>query len=187
MAQFIKSASDRSQYPQDQRPEVCLIGRSNVGKSSLINALANHKIALTSKTPGCTQIVNFYNFETFRLVDLPGYGYAAVNKTKFQQLQNIIAEYLTNRANIHLVLQVCDANIITDQDQATAYFLKNRFKNYCVVLNKTDKQNISIYKNKLLEIEQYLKIDHAQIILISALRKHNIKALSSLINQSLNY
>jgi GTP-binding protein len=183
MANFIKSAAELSQCPHDQRIEVCLVGRSNVGKSSLINALAKKKIALTSKTPGRTQLMNFYDFGSYRIVDLPGYGYAHVSKTTMVTLSNLIMNYLTKRPNIHLVLQICDANVITADDQRVANFLKNRFANYYVILNKIDKQNSNIYKNKLPEIANYLQVNSQQLILLSAIKKSNMGALTNLLKQ----
>ena len=81
MPSFIKSCFSTKDWMNDDKREICFIGRSNVGKSSLINALANAKIAKTSNTPGRTQLANFYDFEKFRLIDLPGYGFAKVSKS----------------------------------------------------------------------------------------------------------
>ena len=82
--EFLRSFANVADLPSDKLLEVCLLSRSNAGKSSLVNALAKRKIARVSKTPGCTQTINLYLFDSYkRIIDLPGYGYAKVNKAKF--------------------------------------------------------------------------------------------------------
>ena len=110
-ANFIISAEKLSQCPDFTYPEFPLLGRSNVGKSSFINALANNKkIAKTSNTPGKTRLINFFNFaEQFMIADLPGYGYAKVSKEAQAKWQKYLEEYLLNRKQITSLIQFIDA------------------------------------------------------------------------------
>ena len=110
-ANFIISAEKLSQCPDFIFPEFPLLGRSNVGKSSFINALANNKkIAKTSNTPGKTRLINFFNFsDKFMVADLPGYGYAKVSKEAQAKWQKYLEEYLLNRKQIKSLIQFVDA------------------------------------------------------------------------------
>jgi GTP-binding protein len=110
-ANFIISAEKLSQCPDFSFPEFPLLGRSNVGKSSFINALANNKkIAKTSNTPGKTRLINFFNFsDEFMVADLPGYGYAKVSKEAQAKWQRYLEEYLLNRKQIKSLIQFIDA------------------------------------------------------------------------------
>lgn len=108
---FIISAEKLSQCPDFNLPEFPLLGRSNVGKSSFINALANtKKLAKTSNTPGKTRLINFFNFsDLFTIADLPGYGYAKVSKDAQAKWQKYLEEYLLNRKQIKSLIQFIDA------------------------------------------------------------------------------
>ena len=110
-AKFIISAEKLSQCPDFTLPEFPLLGRSNVGKSSFINALANNKkIAKTSNTPGKTRLINFFDFsDKFMIADLPGYGYAKVSKEAQSKWQKYLEEYLLNRKQIKSLIQFIDA------------------------------------------------------------------------------
>lgn len=109
-ANFVISAEKLSQCPDFPFPEFPLLGRSNVGKSSFINALANNKkIAKTSNTPGKTRLINFFNFsDMFMVADLPGYGYAKVSKEAQAKWQKYLEEYLLNRKQIKSLIQFVD-------------------------------------------------------------------------------
>lgn len=110
-AKFIISAEKLSQCPEFTLPEFPLLGRSNVGKSSFINALANQKkLAKTSNTPGKTRLINFFDFSNkFMIADLPGYGYAKVSKEAQNRWQKYLEEYLLNRRQIKSLIQLIDA------------------------------------------------------------------------------
>lgn len=110
-AEFIVSAEKLSQCPDFNLPEFPLLGRSNVGKSSFINAIANNrKIAKTSNTPGKTRLINFFNFsDNFIVADLPGYGYAKVSKEAQDRWQKNLEEYLLKREQIKSLIQFVDA------------------------------------------------------------------------------
>ena len=110
-AKFIISAEKLSQCPDFSLPEYPLLGRSNVGKSSFINGLANQKkLAKTSNTPGKTRLINFFNFsDKFMIADLPGYGYAKVSKEAQNRWQKYLEEYLLKRGQIKSLIQLIDA------------------------------------------------------------------------------
>ena len=109
--EFIISAEKLSQCPDFSLPEFPLLGRSNVGKSSFINALSNNKkLAKTSNTPGKTRLINFFNFsDNFMIADLPGYGYAKISKEAQSRWQKYLEEYLLNRKQIKSLIQFIDA------------------------------------------------------------------------------
>lgn len=110
-AEFLISSPDLKRCPDLHLPEIALLGRSNVGKSSFINAFCNRKkLAKTSNTPGKTRLINFFNIEDkFTLVDLPGYGYAKVSKSMQQDWQRHLEDYILNRPQLLFVIQFIDA------------------------------------------------------------------------------
>ena len=183
MAKFIKSASNLDiQCPNDDIVEFCFVGRSNVGKSSLINALANAKIAFTSKTPGRTQLINLYDFINYRIIDLPGYGYAKVSRDKKDDIENILETYITKRTNLFGVFQVCDLGVITEQDSKVSIYLNKRFVNHYVILNKADKVNKSYFENNKTKIAKLLQVPVEHLIVCSTKEKLNM----ALIKQTMN-
>ncbi len=179
MIKFIKSASSEQDWINDDKVEFCFIGRSNTGKSTLINTLANNKISKTSKTPGRTQLVNFFDFNNFRIIDLPGYGFSKISKKKQDDIIRITEQYLLNRKNLFAIFQLCDANVITPLDAEMSVFFQKKFKNHFIILNKIDKQSISRYKNNLSKIANFLHVSVKNIILISAKNKTNINQVIS--------
>ncbi|MEG2322605.1 MAG: ribosome biogenesis GTP-binding protein YihA/YsxC [Bacilli bacterium] len=154
---LVISAVRRSQYPTDEKPEFLLVGRSNVGKSSFINAIINRKnYARTSATPGKTQTINFYLVnEKFYLVDAPGYGYAKVSKVKQKKFGLMMEDYLTNRTNLKQVFMLVDFRHKLSNDDITMYnFLKYYKLPVTIVATKTDKIGITKQqqqRNLLLE------------------------------------
>ena len=179
---FIKSAKEVSGFINDCKKEICLIGRSNVGKSSLINSLANNKsLAKTSSTPGRTKLINFFDCGDYRLVDLPGYGFAKLSKSEQREIQEIIETYIVESKNLHAIFQVCDANVITTLDAQMSYYFNENIDKHYIILNKIDKNNISKYKNNLKKIADYLDVDEKNIIMVSAKNKTNILELKKLI------
>ncbi len=173
---FIKSASTFCDLIIDNIPEVCLIGRSNVGKSSIVNAICKQAIAKVSSKPGYTQLINYYDCEKFRLVDLPGYGYANVSKSKQNFLVNLVEMYLQKAKNLKAIFQVCDINVITDLDRQMAAFFQKQQINHYIVLNKVDKQSGN-YKNQIHKILNFFSVEESKIIIISAIKKTNIDFL----------
>lgn len=109
-ARFVKSAVWPADYPDTKRPEVALVGRSNAGKSSLLNAMTGGaKVAKISATPGKTRLINFFDIgEKYRLVDLPGYGYAARDRKEREMWTNMTGEYFKTRENLCGLILICD-------------------------------------------------------------------------------
>jgi GTP-binding protein len=156
-AEFIKSAFDRLHWTTDGLPEIAFLGRSNVGKSSLINSLLQRKgLARTSNTPGRTQSINFFLInEAFYFVDLPGYGYARVSKTMRQDWGKMAEQYLAEREQLRLFVQLVDArHKPTPLDTALYEWLVYHEKPQIVVATKADKlSNNQLVKN-IREIEK---------------------------------
>ena len=149
--ELIISATRRSQYPTDKKPEYLLIGRSNVGKSSFINTLINRKnYARTSSRPGKTQTINFYNVnEEFYLVDAPGYGYAQVSKTKRKKFGLMIEDYIINRKNLKCVFLLIDFRHRPTNDDIIMYnFLKYYKIPTVIVATKSDKVGITLQQKQ---------------------------------------
>jgi GTP-binding protein len=141
-ARFVKSATRPDDFPRDQRPEIAFCGRSNIGKSSLLNALTGiHGLARTSSSPGRTQTVNFFIInERMYFVDLPGYGYAKVPKAVKQGWGPMVERYLEDREQLKLVLVLVDSRILPrDSDVTMKQWLDHHRIPNKVVLTKTDK------------------------------------------------
>ncbi|MGN7453188.1 ribosome biogenesis GTP-binding protein YihA/YsxC [Paenibacillus pasadenensis] len=141
-AEFIISAVQPHQYPSDALPEIALAGRSNVGKSSLINKLILRKnLARTSSQPGKTQQLNYYRInEALYFVDFPGYGYAKVSKTEREAWGKMIERYLQNREELKLVLLVIDIRHDPSKDDVLMFnWLKHFGIPMCIVCTKADK------------------------------------------------
>lgn len=141
-AEFIKSAFEKSHWTTDGLAEIAFLGRSNVGKSSLINSLLQRKgLARTSNTPGRTQSINFFLInEKFYFVDLPGYGYARVSKTMRSDWGKMAEEYLAERRELALCIQLIDSrHEPTNLDLQLNEWLGFYAKNHIVVATKADK------------------------------------------------
>ncbi len=141
-SEFITSAVSPNQYPKDERMEFAFVGRSNVGKSSIINSLTNRKgLAKVSSTPGKTRLINFFLINnTFYLVDLPGYGYAKVSKTERESWGKIIEPYLFKRAQLKRIVLLVDSRHKPSNDDILMYkWIKHYGYEVIVVATKKDK------------------------------------------------
>ena len=165
----------RSQYPEVDFPEFMLVGRSNVGKSSFINTLVNRKnIAYTSGKPGKTQTLNFYLVnQSFYLVDVPGYGYAAVNKKVQEKFGKMIEEYLEKRDELIRVFMLVDFRHKPTEDDKLMYnFLKYYNIPVTIVATKVDKVGSSkIEKNKKLILDTLDLVVGDDLVLFSSVTK----------------
>ena len=142
-AVFETSVGLKSQLPKDTLPEIVFSGRSNVGKSTLINTLLRRKnLARTSATPGKTATINFYKLDTMRFVDLPGYGYAKVAKDEKRKWGELIEGYFAEERDLRLVIQLCDMrHDPTADDRQMIEFMAENGLPFLVVLTKADKLN----------------------------------------------
>ena len=143
-ATFVKSCPTRKEKPQDLKPEVLIVGKSNVGKSSLINALCNKKkIAFTSSKPGHTRLLNYYNIDnSFYLVDAPGYGYAKGGLDLDRLFASMMESYFDNNQELKLVLILLDARReLSEDDQEIISFVKESGYPFSLVITKMDKVN----------------------------------------------
>ncbi len=159
---------------QSDLPEICFSGRSNVGKSSLINKILNRKsIARVSSTPGKTVTINFYKLDELRLVDLPGYGYAKVADSERERWAELMEGYFRTNRNIKLCLQLIDMrHPATDFDISMLEFLAHFEIPYAIVLTKCDKLNKSEFNKRLSSLKEELGDlgSNVKIIPFSALK-----------------
>jgi GTP-binding protein len=150
-AKFLKSAFSEADWPRDPLPEIAFLGRSNVGKSSLINSLlATRGLARTSSTPGRTQALNFFVIEEkFRFVDLPGFGYARVPEKIRSSWGQMVTNYLANRTQLVLSIQIVDSrHEPTKQDLQLHEWLEHFARPRLIVATKSDKlSNNELRKN----------------------------------------
>jgi GTP-binding protein len=156
-AEFVVSSGKPDTFPSDRLPEIAFLGRSNVGKSSLINALTGQrKLAFTSNTPGRTQTINFYRVdEAFYFVDLPGYGYARVPAEYAAHWKKLIEAYLQHRETLRLSCLVLDARRgWMEKDLDLKRWLEHQGRAYLVVATKVDKLNQSEQEHGLRAIRQ---------------------------------
>ncbi|WP_020404750.1 ribosome biogenesis GTP-binding protein YihA/YsxC [Gracilimonas tropica] len=185
---FITSATKLEECPPSTLPEVCFAGRSNVGKSSLINALLNRKnIARTSNVPGKTQQMNYYQIgDRFFMVDLPGYGFAKVPKKERDRWGKNIREYLLERESIRLILHVVDARHDPSQlDEDFFYWMGMNEKPFAVLLSKSDKiskNKVSSSKAKVRRILKDMNIE-VPVLSFSSSSKEGVEEVEKLIKE----
>ncbi len=178
--EFILSAYQPVQFPGDRLPEVAFAGRSNVGKSSLLNRLVGQRVAKISSTPGKTRALNFFFInKKFYLVDLPGYGYARVSKTMRRDWQKLMETYISNRPNLSVVVVIIDVRReeIPESDiQMMQYLLSVKVP--CIpVLTKVDKLSRS-QRAKMKKLHAAQLPEEYEPVLFSAVTKEGLDELS---------
>ena len=178
-SEFIISAVKRHQYPIDGRNEIAFVGRSNVGKSSIINALTNRrKLAKVSQTPGKTRLINFFLINNdFYLVDLPGYGYAKVSKKEKESWGKTIETYLTDRDELKRVILLVDSRHKPTADDIMMYEWIKHFGYECVVIaTKADKISRGQYQKHMSIIRKKLQLEKDEkIIPLSSSKKTGVE------------
>lgn len=164
-----------SQYPPEDKYEVAFAGRSNVGKSSLLNLLTNRKsLARVSGSPGKTRTINFYNInDEFRIVDLPGYGYAKVSKSVSEGWGEMMEKYLETRPNLVKVVQLVDIRHAPSKQDVEMYsYLRHYGLDGLVVATKADKISRNQMQKQIKLIRQTLKLGQEdKVIPVSALKR----------------
>lgn len=157
--EFQTSAGLVSQLPETDKPEIVFSGHSNVGKSSLINKLTQRKnLARVSSQPGKTATINFYDAQEFKLVDLPGYGYAKVSKAEKAKWAELVEGYLSGGRNIALIIQIVDIrHKPTADDYSMLDFLYHSNAPFVIVLTKKDKLKKTAYEKRLDEVMDELE------------------------------
>lgn len=174
-----------NQYPEDELPEIAFAGRSNVGKSSFINSLINRSnLARTSGKPGKTRTINFYIINnTFRFVDLPGYGYAQVSKAEKEKWGQIIEKYLTDRENLKEIILIVDIrHEPTEQDLIMYQWIKSFGYAGIVIATKADKISKGNWQKHIKIIKNKLEIGDTKLILpYSSEKKINIEEVWKLL------
>ena len=186
-ANFVKSCPNRNEKPQDLKPEVLIVGKSNVGKSSLINALTNKKrLAFTSSKPGHTRLLNYYDIDnSFYIVDAPGYGYAKGGLDLDRLFAEMMESYFDNNNELKLVLILLDARReLSIDDQEIISFVKENNVKYFIVITKYDKvnQKEKAALNKRLNNEGFSK---EQVFYTSSLNNDGLSLLKKEIEKSI--
>jgi len=176
---FIKSAADFANCPISDRPEVAIVGRSNAGKSSLINAWLGGAYAKVSQTPGKTELLNFFLVnDEFVLVDMPGYGYAAKGKGKREAWIPLVETFLSERESLGGVILIVDAQRPwTDDENNLIEWLEHYGRPVIVALNKSDRLNQKERSAKQREMAALKKRVIREAIWVSALKKQGIEEL----------
>lgn len=186
---FEKSFGTAEQLEASDLPEICFCGRSNVGKSSLINRVLGRKsIARVSSKPGKTVTVNFYRVVDFRLVDLPGYGYAKVPFSEKSRWAELMESYFQSGRNIKMAFQLIDMrHPATEFDISMLDFMSQMGIPYTVILTKSDKLNKTETENRLALIREELGTfaENTEIIPFSAQNNDGVESLRAVIENSL--
>lgn len=190
-AEFVTGATKLSECPPPEYPEICFAGRSNVGKSSLINALMNHGgLARTSNTPGKTQQMNYYKIDDEAyFVDLPGFGYAKVSKKERERWGRDIRDYLLERKTLRLILHLVDIrHKPSPLDEDFFYWMGSNRMPFAVILTKADKltrnnQNQSKFRLRRILNEMNIEVP---IVVASSEKRKGIEDIQNLTNEFIN-
>lgn len=181
-AQFLLSALSESQFPRPELPEIAFLGRSNVGKSSLLNALIGEKAAKVSSTPGRTRAINFFQIVDEKRVghmifaDLPGYGYAKISKSIAAEWPTFIDPYLGERTSLVLGVCLVDAKVPPQpNDRQLVDWLRSAGRDFIVVATKTDRLSGNERTRSLAALKKALDVD--QIFAVSSKTSAGIKEL----------
>lgn len=187
-AEFEKAFGISSQLPPSTVPEIAFSGRSNVGKSSLLNKLFNRKsLARVSSVPGKTITINFYNVDDCKFVDLPGYGYAKLSKTERDRFGELMEGYFQSGRNIKLVVQLVDMRHKPSQDDfGMIDFMQQMNIPFIIACTKADKLKVKEFKKREQEIKQELNmVDESLIVPFSSQTGLGLDNIKMLIEKSL--
>lgn len=187
-AEFDKSFGISAQLPKSDAPEIAFAGRSNVGKSSLLNKLFNRKsLARISSVPGKTITVNFYKVDEVNFVDLPGYGYAKVSKQEKRRFGELMENYFQSSRNIKLVVQLVDMrHPPTLDDKSMMDFMREMQIPFIIVMTKADKLKVTAYKKRLDDMTQELSDFDVPIVPFSAISGKGVDQIKDLIEKAIS-
>ena len=186
--EFIKSATKPAHYPEETLPEIAFAGRSNVGKSSLINVLVNRKnLVRTSNTPGRTQLINFFRINnTFTFVDLPGYGFAKVPLSVKKEWGPMMQTYLSRRDNLRGVVLILDIRRIpSDEDLQMLQWLRSNGIPPVLVVTKCDKLSKNQRAKQVVVIARQIGVDAGELRFFSALSREGLDGVWARIEELL--
>ncbi|MDD6727728.1 MAG: ribosome biogenesis GTP-binding protein YihA/YsxC [Eubacteriales bacterium] len=186
-AVFEKSYGTLSQLPESIEPEIAFAGRSNVGKSSLLNKLFNRKqLARVSSVPGKTVTINFYDVENIKFVDLPGYGYAKLSRQELNRFAELMEGYFKTERNIALVVQLIDMrHPLTKDDEGMIRFMIEMDIPFIIVMTKADKLKKKAYEERLKLSKQELAFaGNVHVIPFSAQTGQGINGIKNYIEKS---
>ena len=183
MIEFICSANDCNQFPASEK-EVVFVGRSNAGKSSLINCLYKKKLAYTGKMPGKTKMINFFDIDgRYTAVDVPGYGYARRSNSEAVKFGSLMEAYFKRNDIIRITVMIVDARIgLTKDDLDMKEFLEERKIPYVLAVNKIDK----LSNNQLANQKRKVFQEYPDAIYVSALKRTNMDLLKAKIEESVS-
>lgn len=188
-AKFITSASRLEECPKSTLSEICFAGRSNVGKSTLINKLTNRKnLAKTSNTPGKTQLINYYsiNNNQFYLVDLPGYGYAKVSQGKKSIWGKEIKRYLMERTQVKMIFHLVDIrHEPTQLDEDFMFWMAENRQPFSIILTKADKLSNNRQRKSVIFLKNILNEMNIEvpIVVSSAINRKGLDEILSVIDE----
>lgn len=185
---FIKSASKKDEFLTDDLPQIAIVGRSNVGKSSLINMLTNNsKMAKTSSTPGRTRLVNYFNVNNqFYLVDLPGYGFHKASKSIADSWDMVMNDYFLDNNQLKLVMVLLDSRLMPSElDKQMINYLAEKEIPAILVLTKTDKLSRSEINNNINKISKDMRYNKELIVPTSATKKQGVENITKLLSEKL--
>jgi GTP-binding protein len=187
--EFEKAFGISSQLPKSDIPEIAFAGRSNVGKSSLLNKLFNRKsLARVSSVPGKTITINFYDVDGCKFVDLPGYGYAKISKQEKERFGELMEGYFKSERNIKLVVQLVDMRHKPSADDlGMIEFMKAMDIPFIIVMTKSDKLKVKEYQRRLSDSVQELKTaENVPIIPFSSQNGEGVDTVKKYIEEALN-
>ncbi len=186
-AEFTKSYGISSQLPESNEPEIAFAGRSNVGKSSLLNKLFNRKnLARVSSVPGKTITINFYDVEGISFVDLPGYGYAKLSKQELSRFGELMEGYFQSDRNIALVVQLIDMrHPLTGDDEGMITFLKEMDIPFIIVMTKADKLKKKAYEERITSARKELEFAGVPIIPFSSVTGLGLNGIKNYIENAI--
>lgn len=183
---FITSVADKEKFLKSEKPIIAVCGKSNVGKSSFINMLANrNKLAKVSKDPGRTRLVNYFDFQSFILADLPGYGYAKVSKAEKAKWADLLESFFASKQPTH-TFALCDIrHDPTQDDMSMIEYLYYNVLPFTIIATKSDKLSSVAVRRSQINIASFFKCGADDIIAVSSQTKQGLPIVLKKIEQLL--